>query len=69
MMNKKDKLVKAVEYNLLKLNTKGRKEYNAWFMYYFDMGAELINLLTEDQVRHCYIVVQNLATRRGLRNE
>jgi len=68
-MNKKDKLVKAVEYNLLKLNRKGKKEYNAWFLYYFDIGAEPINLLTEDQLRRCYIFIQNLATRRGLRNE
>lgn len=66
-MNKKDTLVKAIEHNLCKLNTKGKKEYNAWFLYYFNMGAELINLLTEDEVGKCYVVVKNLSTKKRLR--
>jgi hypothetical protein len=68
-MNKKDKLVEAINYNLFKLNTKGKKEYKAWFLYYFNMGAELINLLTEDQVLHCYIVIQDMTRRKELCND
>ena len=65
-MNKKDTLVKAIDHNLSKLNAKGKREYQAWFLYYFSMGAELINLLTEDEVGKCYVVVKNLSTKRRL---
>jgi hypothetical protein len=66
-MSKKETLVESVNFKLSKLNEDGVKEYKAWFLYYFNMGAELINLLTEDQIQHCYIVLKDMVRRKELR--
>ena len=66
-MSKKEKLVDSVFYHLAKVNDDGLKEFAAWFKYYFNMEYVLINLLTEEQVRHCYVVIQDLAAKKEFR--
>jgi hypothetical protein len=65
----KEQAVNSVNYMLSTLNKKGIKEYAAWFLYYHSMEYTMINLLTEDQIRHCYIVIKDIATKREHRKK
>ena len=67
MKKNKDLTISAIEHAYSKLNRKGTREFKAWFAYFYSMEYSMINLLTEDQVRHCYIVIQDLATKKELR--
>jgi hypothetical protein len=66
-VNNKNVIIDGVNYAYSKLNRKGTKEFKAWFTYYFNMEYSMINLLTEDQVRHCYIVIRDIAAKKEFR--
>jgi hypothetical protein len=65
--NNKDIIIDAIKFAYSKLNRKGTREFKAWFVYYFSMEYSMINLLAEDQVRHCYIVIQDIAAKKEFR--
>jgi hypothetical protein len=65
----KESAVESVNYILSTLNKKGVREYAAWFLYYHSMEYTMINLLTEDQIRHCYIVAQDIASKTKYRKK
>jgi hypothetical protein len=67
--NNKDITIDAIKFAYSKLNRKGTREFKAWFVYYFSMEYSMINLLAEDQVRHCYIVIQDIAAKKGFRKD
>ena len=65
--NNKDITIDAIKFAYSKLNRKGTREFKAWFVYYFSMEYSMINLLAEDQVRHCYIVIKDIAAKKEFR--
>jgi hypothetical protein len=67
--NNKDITIDAIKFAYSKLNRKGTREFKTWFTYYFNMEYSMINLLAEDQVRHCYIVIQDIAAKKGFRKD
>jgi hypothetical protein len=67
--NNKDIIIDAIKFAYSKLNRKGTREFKAWFTYYFTMEYSMINLLAEDQVRHCYIVIRDIAAKKGFRKD
>jgi hypothetical protein len=67
MKNNKGLTISAIKHAYSKLNRKGTKEFKAWFIYFYSIEYSMINLLAEDQVRHCYIVIQDLAAKKEFR--
>lgn len=67
MKKNKDLTISAIQHAYSKLNRKGTKEFKAWFIYFYSMEYSMINLLTEEQVRHCYVVIQDLAAKKEFR--
>jgi hypothetical protein len=66
-VNNKDVIIDAIKHAYSKLNRKGAREFKTWFTYYFSMEYSMINLLDEDQVRHCYIVIKDIAAKKEFR--
>lgn len=69
MKKNKDLIISAIKHAYSKLNRKGTKEFKSWFIYFYSMEYSMINLLTEEQVLHCYVVIQDLAAKKEFRNE
>lgn len=67
MKNSKDLTISAIKHAYTKLNRKGTREFKAWFIYFYSMKYSMINLLTEEQVRHCYIIIQDYAAKKEFR--
>jgi len=68
-LSNKDIVLSAIQHAYSKLNRKGTREFKTWFIYFYSMEYSMIKLLTEDQVRHCYVVIQDIAAKKEFRKK